>query len=388
MKKFLMIIPLVFLLCFTFGCLDKETKVERIMENGVEVVINHLEPYKIKGEHSTFLIEKELVIDTEKDEIVNLGLTDIGAFDVDSEGNIYIVSPKASESMIFKFDKNGNFFHSFCRKGQGPGEMQYPPFSLKITSQDKITLTEALRKKLLIFNKDGNLVEEISISILSTRVLEVIPLQNGNYLCLKLVIDPSSDNFYQYTLGLHDSEFKEIKDLDKINEPNYLKGEKRRGVFAFCYSIAKGNIFVGNDNRGYEIWVYDSEGILIRKIRKEYEKIPIPKAFIEKRMEALDEQRRKMTIFPESFPPFQAFFTDDKGGLYVMTYEKGEDSGEYVFDIFNAEGIFVGRKSLRVFYSDMTEGNLWATVKQNHFYCKNEKENGFIELVAYKMKWD
>ncbi len=47
MKKLQMILPLVFLLCFTFGC-TRQDKVERIVEDGIEVVINHLEPYKIK----------------------------------------------------------------------------------------------------------------------------------------------------------------------------------------------------------------------------------------------------------------------------------------------------------------------------------------------------
>jgi hypothetical protein len=102
----------------------------------------------------------------------------------------------------------------------------------------------------------------------------------------------------------------------------------------------------------------------------------------------LDEDRRKVTVFPESYPPFQDFFTDDLGRLYVKTYEKDEDSGEYVFDIFNADGIFVGKKSMRIFSMYMFEGFLLATAKQNLLYCKNEKESGFKELVVYKMKWE
>ena len=47
---------------------------------------------------------------------------------------------------------------------------------------------------------------------------------------VELVIDPTSDYLYQYTLGFQDSEFKEINDLEEINEPNYLKGQKRQCI--------------------------------------------------------------------------------------------------------------------------------------------------------------
>jgi len=36
MKKMFMILPLVFLLCFTFSCQDKAADIERLMEDGVE----------------------------------------------------------------------------------------------------------------------------------------------------------------------------------------------------------------------------------------------------------------------------------------------------------------------------------------------------------------
>jgi len=132
--------------------------------------------------------------------------------------------------------------------------------------------------------------------------------------------------------------------------------------------------------------VFDLDGNLVRKIRKEYEKIPIPGEFIEEQMKDMDEARKKVTVFPKSFPPFQAFFNDEMGRLYVKSYEKGEDSGEYIFDIFNVDGIFVGRKNLRIFSSpDPIKG---ATVKQNLLYCINEKDSSYKELVVYKMRWE
>jgi hypothetical protein len=51
---------LIYLLCFLVYCGPKQADVERIIEDGVEVVFNHLEPYKIKGQPSYFTLEEEL----------------------------------------------------------------------------------------------------------------------------------------------------------------------------------------------------------------------------------------------------------------------------------------------------------------------------------------
>jgi hypothetical protein len=64
------IILILILIC----CGQKQDKVERINEGGVEVVINHLEPYKIEGIGS-LILEELFKIDTENENITQLGIT-------------------------------------------------------------------------------------------------------------------------------------------------------------------------------------------------------------------------------------------------------------------------------------------------------------------------
>lgn len=59
------------------------------MEDGVEVIVNHLESYNIEGEPNALHLEEEFVIGLERDDLAEIGITDIGGFDVDSEGNIF-----------------------------------------------------------------------------------------------------------------------------------------------------------------------------------------------------------------------------------------------------------------------------------------------------------
>lgn|GEM_PF-5523430 len=113
---------LILALSVLYACTPKTELPERIMEDGVEVVLNRLEPYTIKGKPSTFTLQKEFSIDTEDDATAQLGLTDIGLhFDVDSEANVYLTTYQNTEGMVYKFDSSGNFVRSFLRKGQGPG---------------------------------------------------------------------------------------------------------------------------------------------------------------------------------------------------------------------------------------------------------------------------
>ena len=82
-KTFLCLFTCLFLCCSIYP-----QKVGRTKENGVEVIINHLEPYQIEGEPSELILEEEYRIDTEDKEMVEIGLTDMGDFVVDSKNNV------------------------------------------------------------------------------------------------------------------------------------------------------------------------------------------------------------------------------------------------------------------------------------------------------------
>lgn len=388
MKK---IIHLFLILFFALCCGPKQEKIEKITENGVEVIVNHLEPYRIKGERSILSIEKEFTIDTERDEIAKLGLTDIGGFfDVDSEGNIYLLSPKSGENIVFVFDKDGGLVRSFGRKGRGPGELQVRPSGslfLNVTLKNEIAISDQNNNKISFFRRDGSLIKETK---LDSRIGFAMPLENGNYLILKSVLNPQADYLSQNLLILCSGKLEEIKELDKQSVPNPIIGKRLKGFYyVFSWSVAKQKIYTGFQERGYELFVYDFEGKMIRKIKKQHKPVPVSKEYKKNYMKQFEapifDPIRSKIYFPDSMPAFHAFFTDDEGRLFVMTYERGENPGEYIYDIFNPEGLFIGRKSLKI-YND--ENFLYAKIKDGRLYCINEKESGYKELVVYKMRWE
>ena len=343
MKKLFMVIPLVFLLCFTFGC-QKQEQVERIMEDGVEVVINHLEPYKIKGESSTLHLEEEFTIDTENDDIAETGLTNIYSFDVDSEGSLYFLNRRSGGDFVFKFDQKGNFITSFGRRGQGPGELMRP-YYIRVDYKDDLVITDIVGK-IVSFGKDGSHKEQVKIE---QNMIQVLLLENGNYLINKRIFNPDG-NYVESHLLLCGPEFEVIKELGKYNGPNY-RGKWGFPEDNFVYCISEGKIYMGNSESGYEIRVYDLAGNLKRKIRKEFRPVEVTEEIKKKTIIELEGSPRAfMTdgiFFHKHFPAFQYFFTDDEGHLFVMTYEETENPREFMYDVFNSSGIFVSRKGCR-----------------------------------------
>jgi len=147
-------------------------------------------------------------------------------------------------------------------------------------------------------------------------------------------------------------------------------------------------IYASNEKRGYEILVYDLDGNLLKKIRKEYKPADVPDEFKENWLINSGPYKDKL-FFPNKMPPFHYFFLDDAGHLYVKTYEKGNKQNEYMHDIFNSDGLFIARVSMAGYGSWIYPGIALnrAKAKKNRFYCIREKESGYKELVVYKINW-
>ena len=70
-------VVLYLLLLLMFGCGGQQ--VEKRVEDGVEVVLNAIEPYKIRGQTFSLQLEEVMSLDTEDPEVIGAGLIDINA---------------------------------------------------------------------------------------------------------------------------------------------------------------------------------------------------------------------------------------------------------------------------------------------------------------------
>ena len=379
MKKFIPIIAIILLFCF---CTSRYDKVEKHTEDGVEVVVNHLEPYRLKGESSALNLEEEFVIDTEKDEMLEIGLIGIETFDVDDEGNIFLIQWDSRENYIYKFDSKGNFKTSFCRRGQGPGEIEWGSLVL-INPEGEVMAKDISKQKFLVYDREGNFLREIH---LGSFFHMLVPLMNGQYF---IFWGEDTPEFRKQFVGLCNSKFEDVRKLDTFQYPNVMFVKSPVNRDRLEYTVSKDRIYIGNTERGFEIHVYDLEGRLLRKIRKEYMPVKVSEEYKKAYFDRFPEGDPLIAnlYFKENWPAFRNLFTDEEGGLFVLTFEEGLDPGEFMYDIFNSEGAFVGRINLE--NQSMLHGSAFdAKAKNDRLYCLREKESGYKELVVYRMKWE
>jgi len=340
-------------------------------------------------EFKSLSMEEEFTIDTERKDLAERNFVDIGEFDVDSEGNIYIESEKSGENLIFKFDPKGSLIFSFAKKGRGPGEL-LDATSLSVNDQDQIFVFDRANSKICLFSGEGSLIKEEKIE---GNFLEMSPLSNGNYLVRKN-FPTTADYIQNESLIVVDPKFKELAKLDGRKVPNPMAGKKIKGSFyILSWALSDDLIFTGFQERGYEISVYDFSGNLIREIKKDYEPVPVTeeyknafmKLFEDPLFDRVRDKIRKNIYFPSSLPPFHSFISDDRGRLFVMTYEECDNPEDHMFDIFSRDGTFMGKAKIAL--SIENEG-FNAEVKNDRFYCLREKESGYMELVVNKMQWE
>ncbi|MBN1273060.1 MAG: 6-bladed beta-propeller [Candidatus Aminicenantes bacterium] len=381
MKKF----GIVLLLLVLGVCCGRHSgSVRKSIENGVEVVLNSSEPYRIKGEPSSLNLEKVLVIDFGSDDIGEMGIAGAVDFEVDSEGSIYFFETNNEGDAVSKFDKRGAFVLSFGRRGQGPGEVQYAAWT-GIDSRDNIIVSDNGNRKVLVFTKDGRLVRETQFP---KDVGLIYPLENGHYFGLWEKYPATAPNsMYMWAFSLYSPDFDEIKLLDTQNVYDF-NTQGTRGIHSrpfFMWKRGRGFLYIASEERGYEILVVDGEGSIVRKIRKEYTPVPVTEETIAERKKRFEPYGEK-PWFPKYWLPMSGFFVDDEGRIYVRTFERGPNPGEYFFDLFNPDGAFISRKAMNILTLGDTE--ILAEARGGRLYCFQDKSDGYREFVVYRMTWE
>lgn len=368
---------LVVALCLLSACGRQGDRVEKVMEDGVEVVINRTEPYDLPDVRSPIDLEEEMLIDLESENVLKSGLYYLDTFAVDADGDIYILSMRSEETHIFKFTPDGRFEKSFGRHGQGPGELTGPT-GVILTSDRELMVTDPDNAKLVYFNRDGGLIREVS---LNRNIPVMQSLHNGNFVVMGRQRPDLDQKYLVFPLELCDESLEPIKKLDEYRMENFRITRRIRGTApGFGMAVGGERIFIGNEARDYEVWVFDHEGSLVKKIRKIHRPIPVTDEIKERALASYDEVARSMVFFPEILPPFRTMTADEKGWLYVVTFEEGDQPGENLIDIFNADGAFIGRLSAAVFVNPGTP--IDAVASNGRFYYVRESESGFKQLVV------
>jgi hypothetical protein len=272
--------------------------------------------------------------------------------------------------------KDGSFIRFFGRLGMGPGEFSSRP---QIYFQPPDTLLINSRMKLTIFNLDGTHIKDVKFP---QMISKIIPLDSKYMASLFNIV--GEKRAYSHSAALCDSRFQLIKKLDEHITPNPIR---RIDVifFKWDFKVYQNKVFIIKpQNNGLLINVFDHNGNSVYSINKEFEKIKVPREFVQKKREEIKKAKKeywpllKDTLyFPAFFPVVQNFFINDHK-IYIKTWLSRDDLIQFI--VMDLRGM----EQKAVYMPDT--GKLFAIDTGRYFYLKENIEKEIWELHQAALK--
>jgi hypothetical protein len=304
---------------------------------------------------------------------------------VDSKQNIFIFDQNLSE--IKKFNKNGTFVKSFCRLGTGPGELQSG--SALLCLNDTLYVRDGSNSKYSIFSINGDFIESflpnrltgpqfvtpVGSDLLITENMEYTPIDN------ELIVS--------FDLQLRNSKFELIKSIRKDQGKNSDSNTNLLDyVHPFC--VGRNNIYVAKiSENDYLIDVFDFNGELLYKIRKDFRKVIITeeefKEFaISQNLTLGANEKIEYKVNYKKAIHAMGMFEDKNGYLLVQVpIDRNESNkNDFIVDAFK-DGIFINR-----FKIDIGRGFDFYNSSQQRFFIGNRiyhqnREESSVTVYEY-----
>lgn len=279
--------------------------------------------------------------------------------------------------------------HQVGKRGEGPGELVSSPdlpVSLQL-HQDNIVLNSF--NKIIFFSKTGKMIWEKKIPFIC---FQIIPIQN-KFAVTKF--NRHNDGSSVASVILLDRNLKELKTLYSAK----LLNDQGRGKIAFpllsvfiqCY---QDKIFVFDQKREFIIDIFDIVSNKTIAIKREYEKIPITKAYkkeksawlkLQPAIKSAPQEIHQMIYFLEFLPVMRHFIVkQDK--IFIQTSRTQQSNAE--FFILSLSGKMIKELYLPDAKIDAIRANPAATYTFHdysyHYLKENEDEEW--ELHVKKIK--
>jgi hypothetical protein len=293
-----------------------------------------------------------------------------GSIKVASDGHIYM----ADEGQFLKFSPEGKFIKNMFIKGQGPGEIQ-SSFAYELRD-NKICIFDYRNRKVIYFDNDGNLLEELSFK------------EKGSLRFIGIVND--SMVFSRFKMPEREEMTGKIIDMENQVVSISLKDKTEREIaiittkwwFAPNMGLAVDPLIVIMSSDGQKLYIDNTQEYLIRVMdiktgnitkmfRRKYKRVKVKKA---------PPSIRSNIPFkrPEREFEFDIRNFYDRGEiLWVRTSTADKIKGA-LFDVFDNEGNYVDN-----FYLN-ADGSLVAT-HEDYIFVRETDEDGMISIVKYKI---
>ena len=322
------------------------------------------------------------------------------AFNTDQEGNFYVTD--WDNHRIQKYDPEGKYLLTIGREGQGPGEFQ----SLSVARFDKennLYVRDSRNSRISFFDKQGQFLRQMPMK----EIPDNLYINSKNLFVGMKFSQSQEGNVQKMTsiYGLFDDKLNLVKELyrDEIEAPM----PTGRDISSMAEFLAKGFselafrpqavlrmtdddfIYLGYPDK-YEVNVYSPEGMLVRKITRDYDPIQVrekdKKSFGESVGESfsssilpedLKEKALAKVEYPKYKPAYKGFAMMENGWLAVIVESVAD---EYtLFDIFDQDGRYIANFKTSAFKFPI--GGLFSEFL---FFFKNGKAYSVVTEDDYK----
>jgi hypothetical protein len=291
---------------------------------------------------------------------------------VDDAGTIYVLDEQASDIKVF--DASGRPVRTIGRKGQGPGELEFPmTLSLNRTRGELVVQLQS--RGLVFFKMDGTFLRQQSLKGLISGRGRVD--SRGQVYILEIALDETGSRYVTKKLA------PDASLLAIISETPAPAGKgPGRTIRPFLpvsyFLIDRADRFIYGYPEMYEIQYFGPDAAkTVKKVRREYDPAPVT---AEEKAALMKQAPAGMKIeveFPKDHPAYSRFFLSDLGHLFVQTYEKAE-GGKFIHDVFDGEGRFIGRLPLK------PSG---LEILKDKYYALEEDEEGYQYVKRYAVTW-
>lgn len=354
-------------LAFIPACSKKQSfQATTTTERGILITKN---PDKPLHKKSSLKLAEELVFNGKG--AGEDGFSTIDSFAVDRDGTVFICDERAA--LIKIFDGQGRALGSIKTSLPESGELANPQI-VGTTAQGELAVESAGHGRLLFYSRDGRLLRSTPLAGINTFRLGVN--SRGEILIhLYRYVRPN----VLYSLRLYDSALKEIKTLGHYWEPQSVGNDLYAYLPILWWVIDRGDRIVYGNPKLYEIQIFSPDGTPTRIIRKDHKPLPVS----EEEKAAYRKEYAKapyiLIRFPEIHSAFQKFTIDEKGLIYVMTWERGPDGQGYWYDVFDDQGIYTARITMN------RMPQLWAG---DRLYTLDKDASGNVVLTRSSFALD
>ena len=228
--------------------------------------------------------------------------------------------------------KEFQLIKKFGKEGEGPREFKISPMGppmLVVPANDKLFVTS--QAKVSVFTKDGEFIKET----------KVMPFQLYWPVKNKFIgTGNTADDKGQTVLSvnLHNEKFEKLKELyvsDFQMGPSFIWDFP---VNNFVFRPYKDKIYLVAGKEGFVIDVFDEMGARLRRIKKDYKTIKVPRDYKDKTLDwfktnpnfrQLWEYFKNRITFKSNYPPIQDMFVEDER-IYVITFKKQKGDTECI----------------------------------------------------------